>query len=108
MNKNFKFRIASIVVVILACVYGIFGLPKSKAELMDNLRKNIKLGLDLKGGSQLVMQVQLQDAFKAEADATIDRIKEQLNTARIAYGDINRNDPDSLQTADQVQINVAG
>lgn len=108
MNKNFKIRIAIIVGVILACIYGIIGLPKSKAELVDNFNKNIKLGLDLKGGSQLVMQVQLQDAFKAEADSTIDRIKEQLTAAHVAWADINRNDPDSLQTADSIQINIAG
>jgi preprotein translocase subunit SecD len=108
MNQNFKFKAALIVGVILVCIYGIIGLPKSKEELKANWSRNIRLGLDLKGGSQLVMQVQLQDAFKAEAESVIDRMKEQLNTARIAYGDINRNDPDSLKTADQIQVNVAG
>lgn len=36
------------------------------------------LGLDLKGGSQLVLQVQVQDAFKAEADQTIERLKVEM------------------------------
>jgi len=108
MNRNLKFRVIAIAAVILACIYGIVGLPKSKAELIANWNKNIKLGLDLRGGSQLVMQVQLQDAFKAEADSSIDRIKEQLTTARMAWGDLSRNDPDSLQNADTIQINIAG
>jgi preprotein translocase subunit SecD len=108
MSRNLKFRAIAIVAVILACIYGIVGIPKSKAELIGNFNKNIKLGLDLKGGSQLVMQVQLQDAFKAEADSTIDRIKEQLSTARMTWTDMNRNDPDSLATADSIQINITG
>jgi len=40
----------------------------STQQLVENWHKNIHLGLDLKGGSQLVLQVQIQDAFKAEAD----------------------------------------
>ena len=52
--------------VILVCIYGIIGLPKSKDELVANWKNNIHLGLDLSGGTQLVMQVQLQDAFKAD------------------------------------------
>ena len=36
---------------------------------MSKLRQNnIRLGLDLKGGSYLVLQVQVQDAVKREAD----------------------------------------
>ena len=68
MTSNLKFRAIAIVVVILVCVYGIIGLPTSKQELIDNWKKNIRLGLDLKGGSQLMLQVKLQDAFKADAD----------------------------------------
>ena len=81
MTSNLKFRAIAIVVVILVCVYGIIGLPKSKEELADNWRKNIRLGLDLKGGSHLVLQVQLQDAFKSEADSVINRMKDEGDVA---------------------------
>ncbi len=93
MKSNLKFRAIAIVVVILVCVYGIIGLPTSKAELVDNWKKNIRLGLDLKGGSQLVLQVQVQDAFKAEADRVIERLKDELSKAGIAYAEMDRNDP---------------
>jgi len=46
------------------------------AELVANWNRNIRLGLDLKGGSHIVLQMQVQDAFKSEADATIDRLEE--------------------------------
>jgi preprotein translocase subunit SecD len=108
MANNLKMRVVIIVAVILVCVYGIFGLPTSKAQIMDNLKHNIRLGLDLKGGSQLVIQVQLQDAFKAEADDVINRMKDALRKAAIEYTDINRNDPQTIQEADQIQINVSG
>ena len=48
----------------------------AKDELIANWRKNIHLGLDLSGGTQLEMEVQLQDSFKAFADTTIDRLKD--------------------------------
>ena len=67
MTSNLKFKALFIVAVILVCLYGIIGIPKSKDEIVQNFQKNIRLGLDLRGGSQLVMQVQVQDAFKAEA-----------------------------------------
>ena len=108
MTNNLKFRILVIAGVILVCIYGIIGIPKSKDDIVGNWRKNIRLGLDLRGGSQLVLQVQLQDAFKAEADSAIDRLKDALRKAQVEYTDMQRNDPQSIKEADSIQINVAG
>jgi len=108
MQKNLRWKLILIVSTILICVYGIIDFPKSKDELIANWNKNIRLGLDLKGGSMLVLQVKLQDAFKAEADTAIERLKEQLAKEGIAVANIDRNDPQSLQEADQIQINVKG
>jgi preprotein translocase subunit SecD len=108
MTSNLKFKILAIVIVILVCIYGIVGLPKSTAELVTNWKRNIHLGLDLKGGSQLVLQVQLQDAFKAEADSVIQRLKDELGKARIQYVEMSRNEPASIQTADTIQIDIKG
>jgi len=106
--SNLKIKILVIVVIILVCVYGIIGLPKSTAELVDNWNHSIHLGLDLRGGSQLVLQVQIQDAFKAEADAVIQRLKEFMTKGSVQYTEMNRNDPASLQAADSIQIDVKG
>src|ERR1700680_239309 len=108
MKRNIKIKAGIIVAVILVCIYGIIGLPKSKDELIANWRKNIHLGLDLSGGTQLEMEVQLQDSFKAFADTTIDRLKEELKKDNIDYSDINRNDPATLQDADKIQIDIKG
>ena len=93
MRKNVKGRTVVIVVTILVCIFGIIGFPKSAADLMDNLKHNIRLGLDLKGGSHLVLQVHVQDAIKTEADGAIERMKENMRKQSIDYTSIDRNDP---------------
>jgi len=108
MQKNLRWKLIVIVATVLISAYGIIGLPKSKEELLANWNQNIRLGLDLKGGSLLVLQVQLQDAFRAEADLTIERMKEQLAKDGVAVNAMERNDPASLKEADQIQINVKG
>ena len=91
------------------CLYGVIGIPKSKDELLANWKKNIHLGLDLSGGTQLVMQVQLQDAFKAAADNTIEALKQELQKDGItAASDPTRNDPTTIEDADKIEIDVKG
>ncbi len=77
-----------------------YRVAKSKEELAANWKQNIKLGLDLRGGSHLVLQVQVQDAFKAEADQTIERVKEELRKASVNYTAMDRNDPATLEEAE--------
>jgi preprotein translocase subunit SecD len=108
MTSNLKFRLLTIIAVILVCVYGIIGLPKSKAELIQNWKSNIRLGLDLSGGSHLVLEIHLPDAYKGEADAVIARLKDELGKAGITYTDINHSDPQTIADAGNIQINIAG
>jgi preprotein translocase subunit SecD len=104
-------------VTILACVFGIIGFPKflggvgiptSMAQLQSNLQQNIHLGLDLKGGSHLVLQVQVQDAAKANADQTIENMRDALKTANIIVAGFEPNNPQTLQETDTIQINIHG
>ena len=108
MNRSIQIKAAVIVAVILVCIYGMIGLPKSKADVIANWKKNIHLGLDLSGGTQLVMQVQLQDAFKAYAETAIDRMKEEYKKDNIDFATIDRNDPNNLADADKIEIDVKG
>src|SRR5487761_629010 len=108
MTNNLKYRFIAIAAAILICIYGIVGLPTSKQQLIDTWKKNIHLGLDLKGGTHLVMQVQLQDAFKTEADDLINRLKDSLRQASIDYGEMARNDPQTIQQADTIQVDIKG
>jgi len=106
--KSLKWKAALIAAITLACLYGVFGLPRSKEELIANWNRNIRLGLDLRGGSLLVVQVQLQDAFKVEANTQIERLKEELAKQSIPYQSIAHNDPQTLADADKIAIEVLG
>ena len=108
MPKNLRWKWIFIFAVVLSCVFGIIGLPKSKEELIANWNRNIRLGLDLKGGSHIVLQMQVQDAFKSEADAAIERLKEVLRKENVDYVAMDRNEPASIETADTIQISVKG
>lgn len=108
MTRNLQVKAAVIVAVILICIYGIIGIPRSKDELVRNWNNNIKLGLDLRGGSHLVLQVQVQDAFVAEAQQIVERLKEELTKAGIQYATLDNTEPKSIETADQVRVNVKG
>lgn len=108
MTKGVRTRAIIILGVLLLVVYGIIGFPRNKDELQGNLQKNIHLGLDLKGGSHLVLQVQVQDAVKAEADRTIETLKDDLRKRSIDYTSIDRNDPSTVEQTDSIQINIHG
>ncbi|MBI3209400.1 MAG: protein translocase subunit SecD [Candidatus Solibacter usitatus] len=108
MEKQLRIKGLIILGIILASIYGIVGLPKSKDEVIANWKKNIRLGLDLRGGSHLVLEVQVQDAFKAEADADTERLKEDLNKANVTFLSIDRNEPSTIADADKIEIQIKG
>jgi preprotein translocase subunit SecD len=108
MDKNLRVKLLVIVAVVLVCLYGLIGIPKSKEELVANWNRNIRLGLDLKGGSHLVLQVQVQDAFKAEAAQVQERLKEELAKANITYTAMDNTEPNSVESASQIAVNVRG
>jgi preprotein translocase subunit SecD len=70
-NRTLLFRTGIIVVITLIALYLVFG-PRdsftasdfSWSGIKNNLAKNINLGLDLKGGSHLVMRVKVEEYLK--------------------------------------------
>ncbi len=108
MSKVPKWKAVVIIATILICLYGMIGLPKSKQELAANWNHNIRLGLDLRGGTLLVLQVQLQDAFKADAVASIERLKELMSKNSIPGEPMLGYEPKSLQDAEKVEILIKG
>lgn len=106
--NSLRWKWLFILAVTLVCLYGIIGLPKSRQELVENFRQNVRLGLDLRGGSQLMLQVQIQDAFKAEADQVMQRLQDQLRGAGISYASMDRNEPSSIEEADKIEISIKG
>jgi len=95
MNKNLLAKTILIIAVLIVFLFGIFGLPGSLSGrgLLASLQSRIHLGLDLKGGTHLILQVQVNDAVNADTDRVVDRLKEALTKANIAFGEISKPDP---------------
>jgi len=97
MKKNLKYKVLLIIGTLLIFVWGIFlGTdPAASIQAMKQggvvagIQQNIKLGLDLKGGTHLILQVQVNDAVKADSQQVIERLKDSLRTANIPYSDIS-------------------
>jgi preprotein translocase subunit SecD len=108
MKRHLRIKILFIVAVILVCIYGIIGVPKSKAELAENWNKNIHLGLDLRGGTYLVVQVQQQDAFNAQAGADAERLKDAMRKANVQFTDVTIDEAKTLEDATKAAIVIKG
>src|SRR4051794_26011056 len=92
MGQNLLKKTAFIVVIVLVCLWGIFGIPKNGRELRENLQQRIHLGLDLRGGTHLVLQVMVNDAINSEADQAIERLKTTFKQKGITYAGMTRID----------------
>ena len=95
MNKNLSWKLTVIIGILLVFVFGIFGVPKewSGKGMLAAITDRIHLGLDLKGGTHLILQVQVNDAVNVETDNAIARLKEDLRTHKINYADLEKPDP---------------
>ncbi|HEY4901420.1 MAG TPA: protein translocase subunit SecD [Terriglobales bacterium] len=95
MKKNLTIKIVGIFAVLIFFLFGIFGVPKSftPAGLLAAMQERIHLGLDLKGGTHLILQVQVNDAINADSDRSIERLKDDLKAKNINYAEISKPNP---------------
>ena len=110
MNPQLRWKFILILIVILICVYGLLGLPTfptSLTQVKANLADRIKLGLDLKGGSHLVLQVQVDEAIGQRCDQAVDQLTKQVHEKNIVVGDIRRVDDTHIEV-DNVDTNTSG
>jgi preprotein translocase subunit SecD len=104
MNKNLTWKLAVVVATLLIFLFGIFGIPESFSGqgLLTAITKRINLGLDLRGGTHLILQVQVNDAVNADSDNAIEVLKEQLTKRKVAFTDISK--PDTQNNPDKVVL----
>src|SRR5713101_3910414 len=104
MNKNLTWKLGLIAAILLLFLFGIFGIPKdlSGNGLLSSLQEHIHLGLDLKGGTHLILQVQVNDAVNGDSDRAVERLKEDLRTHKINYTEIAK--PDPVNRPDQIVL----
>lgn len=95
MNKDIRTRgiiIASVILLSLIVMFGPWHKTDRSASdffkpanLKANLTENIKLGLDLRGGTHLVMQVQADEAIKALTEGNVQKTEAELKKAGIPF-----------------------
>jgi preprotein translocase subunit SecD len=101
MKKNLLWKVVLILATLVVFIWGIFlgtdpqkSIEAIKANgIVAGIQQNIHLGLDLRGGTHLILQVQVNDAVNAETDQTVERLKEALKKKNINFGDILKIDP---------------
>lgn len=98
MNKNLRTRgivIAVVTLISLIIMFGPWNKPKDQSvsagdffkpsRLKQNLSENIRLGLDLKGGTHLVMQVQADEYLKNLTVGNGLKAQKELKDAAIPF-----------------------
>jgi preprotein translocase subunit SecD len=96
MGKKIRNRMIIIILVTLAGLAVIFK-PHHKltaqdftswSQIKQNLGENIHLGLDLKGGSHLVMQVQVDDAIRKLTQQNAEVAKAKLQQRSLPFTEV--------------------
>jgi preprotein translocase subunit SecD len=95
MKRNLLWKSVFIVVVILLCLLAITGIPNGLGwqSWKESIIGNIHLGLDLQGGTHLILQVNADDAVRAETSQSMQRLQADLTSKGIAYTSITQPDP---------------
>ena len=90
MRKNLGTKLAIILAVVVIFVYGIFygsGTPRIR-PVKQLLAENINLGLDLRGGTHLILQVAVAEAVGATTDNDVTRLQQDLAQADVTGAEI--------------------
>jgi preprotein translocase subunit SecD len=104
MNKNFLPKLGAIIAVLIIFLFGIFGIPKSFSGqgLLTAMTDHIHLGLDLKGGTHLILQVKVNDAVNVDAQNAIEVLRDQLRSRKVDFAEISQ--PDQQNNPDHIVL----
>src|SRR3989304_1725749 len=102
MEHKIRNRVIVFVAVMVLCFLGIICYPRGEEEMIgfptnfqrmkENVRDRIRLGLDLRGGTHLVFQVQVEDAVNITNDLTRERLQDEMRTKNIPFADVQKVD----------------
>jgi preprotein translocase subunit SecD len=99
VSKKLQWRgLIVLLVIVIALIYLTPSLSKSLPPWWPNIlpEEKIHLGLDLKGGMHLVLEVQSQKAVESHLDRMVEDIKDGLRRAKIRYQELTRSGPDRI------------
>ncbi|OLE84832.1 MAG: protein-export membrane protein SecD [Acidobacteria bacterium 13_1_20CM_2_65_9] len=90
--QNLRWKVITILIVFIVFsavgVYPILASWKGLPAPGWLKEKQLKLGLDLKGGVHLVLRVQTDDALRLETETESERLREELKTRNIPFTSI--------------------
>jgi preprotein translocase subunit SecD len=61
------------------------------------MKERIHLGLDLRGGMHLILQVVTDDAVNIETDLAVERLKEELRSRQVSFSEIHKKDVKTIE-----------
>ena len=96
MGKNLASKTALIIAILLVFAYGIVGIPRGGFK--QAIGRRINLGLDLKGGTHLVLEVHVAEAVASSMDRDAVRLQADLEKAGIPGVTVARSDAARPQT----------
>ena len=88
MGKNLAGKSAFIVAVLVIFCFGIVGIPHG--SLAQSIKDRIHLGLDLKGGTHLVLEVHVAEAVGSATDRDVARIEDAFQKAKASATTVAR------------------
>jgi len=104
MSSNLRWKVVTILTVfVIFFGLGVYPILASRYHapapgwLMD---KQLKLGLDLKGGVHLVLRVETDDALRLVTEQEMERLRDELKTRNIPVG--------TLDAPDVIHFKVTG
>ncbi|MEW5977611.1 MAG: protein translocase subunit SecD [Acidobacteriota bacterium] len=86
MRKKLRWKFVLIVGVTVMCILGFAGFPPG----LENMKERIHLGLDLRGGTHLILQVKTDDAVNIETDQNLERVREELRSRDVAFAEVTK------------------
>jgi len=99
VSKKLQWRgLIILIVIAVALIYLTPSISKTLPTWWPNIlpEEKIHLGLDLKGGMHLVLEVQTQRAVESNLERTIEDIKYSLRKAKIRYQTLKRSGSDRI------------
>ncbi|MGE3509691.1 MAG: protein translocase subunit SecD [Vicinamibacterales bacterium] len=90
--QNLRWKLITIVAVLIVfAAVGVYPIIAARYGITQPswlVERQLKLGLDLKGGVHLVLRVQTDDALRVETETESERLREALRTANISVTNI--------------------
>jgi preprotein translocase subunit SecD len=91
--KNLRWKMLFILAIMVICIY-FFVSPREKGA---GLLSRLNLGLDLKGGMHMVLQVVTDDALNQELFQDAERVSQEMKTKNISFASAKKGNGYSVE-----------